>query len=41
MAYEAVKLKSQNVASSLVLPVLVSMRGDRSLSVWNLLSWLW
>lgn len=35
MAYEAAKLKSQTAASSLVLPVLVSMRGDRSLSVWK------
>lgn len=41
MAYEAVKLKSQTVTSSLVLPVLVSMRDDISLSVWNLLSLLW
>lgn len=41
MAYEAVKLKSQTVASSLVLPVLVSVRGDRSLSVWNFLKGNW
>lgn len=40
MAYEAVKLKSQTAASALVLPVLVSMRGDKSLSAWNSLSFV-
>lgn len=40
MAYEAVKLKSQTAASTLDLPVLVSMRGDKSLSAWNSLSFV-